>query len=263
MTAVSCSKMAEPTEMPLWICIELGGPRNNVLGSSQDLPQGTGQFLGISPGWLWSKGNIRRESESFGRWQQRCSLSLSILQLLLLLLHPFNGLFSSTTLISRYQKGKTSLDLNDARGDGVLGCSGISWTICKQSALRCRQITTPAPHDSIFTGRMRFLMPNQQCLSTDATAATCFYSNLGPPFCLAVNHIDQSVCSLTLQRKFCRKLSYIRAISFVRIASPDKGESHETRQGSVMTLDIVQNLESRQTSRLLDHMLKDAWSGDG
>jgi len=27
--------------------------------------------------------------------------------------------------------------------------SGISWTICK-SALRCRQITTPAPHDSCF-----------------------------------------------------------------------------------------------------------------
>jgi len=233
MTAVSCSKMAEPTEMPFWICIELGGPRNNVLGSSQDLPQGTGQFLGISPGWLWSKGNIRRESESFGRWQQRCSLSLSILQLLLLLLHPFNGLFSSTTLISRYQKGKTSLDLNDARGDGVLGCSGISWTICKQSALRCRQITTPTPHDSIFTGRMRFLMPNQQCLSTDATAATCFYSNLGPPFCLAVNHIDQSVCSLTLQRKFCRKLSYIELFPLlglpvqtkVKVMRPEKGRS--------------------------------------
>jgi len=30
--------------------------------------------------------------------------------LLLLLLHPFNGLFSRTTWISRYQKGKTSLD---------------------------------------------------------------------------------------------------------------------------------------------------------
>ena len=44
-------------------------------------------------------------------------------------------------------------------GDG----SGISWTICKQSAPRCRQITTPTPHHSIFTGRMLFLTPNQQC----------------------------------------------------------------------------------------------------
>ena len=37
------------------------------------------------------------------------------------LLHMFNGLFSTTTWVSRYQKGKTSLDLNEARDDGVLG----------------------------------------------------------------------------------------------------------------------------------------------
>ena len=49
-------------------------------------------------------------------------------------LHPFSGLFSRTAWVSRYQKGKTSLDLIEARGDGVLGCSGISCTICKQSA---------------------------------------------------------------------------------------------------------------------------------
>jgi len=40
--------------------------------------------------------------------------------------YPFNGLFSRTTLVSQYQKGKTSLDLNKTRDDGVLGCSGIS-----------------------------------------------------------------------------------------------------------------------------------------
>jgi len=33
----------------------------------------------------------------------------------LLLLHPFNGLFSRKTGVSRYQKGKTGLDLNEAR----------------------------------------------------------------------------------------------------------------------------------------------------
>ena len=37
-----------------------------------------------------------------------------------LLLHPFNGLFSSTAWVSWYQKGKTSLDLNQTRDDGVL-----------------------------------------------------------------------------------------------------------------------------------------------
>jgi len=47
---------------------------------------------------------------------------------------------------SHYQKGKTSLELNEARDDGVLGCS---WTICTHSAPRSRQITT-TPHRSIF-----------------------------------------------------------------------------------------------------------------
>jgi len=68
----------------------------------------------------------------------------------LLQLHPFNSLFLRTTWVSRYQKGKTDLDLNEAKDDGVLGCSGISWTTCKQSALCSRQITTPAPHHPIF-----------------------------------------------------------------------------------------------------------------
>jgi len=44
------------------------------------------------------------------------------------------------------QKDKTSLDLNEARDDGILGCSGISWTICKQSTPHYREITTRIPH---------------------------------------------------------------------------------------------------------------------
>jgi len=55
-------------------------------------------------------------------------------RLLLLLLHLFNSLFSRITWVSWYQKSKASLDLSEARDYGVLGCSGISWTICKQSA---------------------------------------------------------------------------------------------------------------------------------
>jgi len=49
--------------------------------------------------------------------------------------------------------------------DTVSG-NGISWAVCK-SAPRSRQITTPAPHHSFFTGRMPFLPPNQQCQSTE------------------------------------------------------------------------------------------------
>ena len=74
------------------------------------------------------------------------------------------GLFSRTTWVSQYQTGKTSLDLNKARDDGVWGCSGI---ICKQSAPRSRQITTTTPHHSFFTGWMLFLTPNQQCQGTE------------------------------------------------------------------------------------------------
>ena len=88
--------------------------------------------------------------------------------LVLLLLHPFNGHFSRTTWVSQYRKAKTILDLNGARDDGVWGCSGISRTIRKQSAPRSRQITTPTPYRSTFFAcRMLFLMPNQQCQSTE------------------------------------------------------------------------------------------------
>jgi len=83
--------------------------------------------------------------------------------LICLLLDPLNSLFSRTTLANQCWKCKTNLDLNEARDDGVLGCSGISWTICIQSAPRCRRTTTPIPHHSIFTGRMLFLTGNQQC----------------------------------------------------------------------------------------------------
>jgi len=45
----------------------------------------------------------------------------------------------------------------------------VSWTICKSFAFRSTQITMPAPHHSIFTGRMLFLTPNQQRQSTVTT----------------------------------------------------------------------------------------------
>jgi len=74
--------------------------------------------------------------------------------------HPFNGPFSGTTRVSRYQKGKTSLDFTEARE------SEWQLAICK-SASRSRQITMPVPHHSFFTGRMPFLPPNQQRQSTE------------------------------------------------------------------------------------------------
>ena len=48
----------------------------------------------------------------------------------------------------------------------TVGGSGISLAICK-FAPRFRQITTPAPHHSVFTGQMPFLPPNQQRKNTE------------------------------------------------------------------------------------------------
>jgi len=44
------------------------------------------------------------------------------------------------------------------------GGSGIRWTICKSLTPRSRQITMQYP---VFTCRMPFLLPNQQCQSTE------------------------------------------------------------------------------------------------
>ena len=66
--------------------------------------------------------------------------------------------------MSRYQKGKPIWIL--LKQETVSG-SGIGWTICK-SAPCSRQITMPAPHNSVFTGRMPFLPPNRQRQSTVA-----------------------------------------------------------------------------------------------
>ena len=60
--------------------------------------------------------------------------------------HPFNGPLSGTTRVSRYQKGKPTWILLKQE---TVSSSGISWAMCK-SAPRFRQITTPAPHHSVF-----------------------------------------------------------------------------------------------------------------
>ena len=68
--------------------------------------------------------------------------------------HPFKGPLSGTTRVSRYQKGKTNLDFTEARD------SEWQWHQLGHMQVS-RQITTPAPHYSVFTGRMPFLLPNQ------------------------------------------------------------------------------------------------------
>ena len=61
--------------------------------------------------------------------------------------YTFNGPFSGTTRVSRYEKGKTNLDFTEAKRRWVAVASAGPYA----SLAPCsRQITTPAPHHSVF-----------------------------------------------------------------------------------------------------------------
>jgi len=70
--------------------------------------------------------------------------------------HPFNGPFSGTTQVSRYQKGKTNLDFTEARDSAH-----------------------QHPPLSFFTGRITFLPPNQQRQSTEGTSLSLHIHAVG------------------------------------------------------------------------------------
>ena len=82
-------------------------------------------------------------------------------------IHPFNRPFYGTTQVSRYQKGKTNLDFTEARDSEWQWHQLGHMQVC--TSLH-RQMTTPAPHHSVFsTSRMLFLPPNQHwCDSTQS-----------------------------------------------------------------------------------------------
>ena len=87
------------------------------------------------------------------------------------LLHPLNGLFSRRTWVSRYQKGIKW----EKRwwGFGMATASAGPYAI---NLHRAPDTAPPAPHHSIFTGRMLFLTPNQQCQSTEGSIIVILYS---------------------------------------------------------------------------------------
>jgi len=74
--------------------------------------------------------------------------------------HPFHGPLSGTTRVSRYQKGKTSLDFTEARD------SEWQWhQLGHMQVCTSLQADNHAPTAQFFTGRMPFLPLNQQCQS--------------------------------------------------------------------------------------------------
>ena len=93
--------------------------------------------------------------------------SVHVLLLLLLLLQPFNGFFSRTTWVSRYQKGKTNLDFTGARDSEWQWHQLGHMPVCTSLQTDNHANTPPL----VFTGRMPFLLPNQQRQSTEGTTS--------------------------------------------------------------------------------------------
>ena len=78
--------------------------------------------------------------------------------------HPFNGPFSRTTRVGRYQKGKTILDFTEARDSEWQWHQLGHVQVCTSLQTHNHVSTSPL---SFFTGRMPFLPPNQQRQSTE------------------------------------------------------------------------------------------------
>jgi len=81
--------------------------------------------------------------------------------------------------VSRYQKGDADLDFTEQE---TVSGSGMSWWAVCKSAPCFRQITTPAPHPSIFTGRVPFLPTNQQRVSTEGKHLMLIISSIAVLF---------------------------------------------------------------------------------
>jgi len=77
--------------------------------------------------------------------------------------HPFNGPFSGTARVSRYQKGKTNLNFIEARDSEWQWHQLGHMQIC--TSLQTDNHASNPPLS--FTGQMPFLPPNQQHQSTE------------------------------------------------------------------------------------------------
>ena len=77
--------------------------------------------------------------------------------------HPFNDPLSRTTWVSRYQNGKTNLDFTQARDTEWQWHQLGHVQVCTSLQTDNHASTPPL----IFTGRMPFLLPNQQRQSTE------------------------------------------------------------------------------------------------
>ena len=115
---------------------------------------------------------IFKDRLPFQTTNQQVSNHTRLINATITTLHPFNGFFSRTTWVSRYQKGKNQSGFKRGKR---LWDSRIQWhhldhmqTICNS----LQKITTTTPNHLIFTGQMLFLTPKQQCQSTEGKYST-------------------------------------------------------------------------------------------
>ena len=78
----------------------------------------------------------------------------------------FNGPFSGTTRVSRYQRGKTNLDFTEARMSEWQWHQLGNMQVCTSLQTENHACTPPL---KVFRGRMPFLPPKQQRQSTEGT----------------------------------------------------------------------------------------------
>ena len=125
--------------------------------------------------------------------------------------HPFNGPFSGTIQVSRYQKGKTNLDFTEERDSEWQWHQLGHMQVCTSLQTDNHASTPPL---SFFTGRMPFLPPNQQRQSTEGTTTrptvvqksrqTTTRSSLLPQTYRATVHVSRNCCT-TVGTIFCNK----------------------------------------------------------
>ena len=89
---------------------------------------------------------------------------------------PFNSPFSRTTQVSRYQKSKTNLDFTEAR-DSEWQWHHLGYMqVC--ISLQTNNHASTHPTTQFFTGRILFLLPNQQHQSTEGSSAQWWYLSI-------------------------------------------------------------------------------------
>ena len=113
------------------------------------------------------RDRLQQDTVGISQMPDQLSLRTELLHTASLELHAhlFNGPFSGTTRVSRYQKGETNLmDFTEARDSEWQWHQPGHMQVCTSLQTDNHASTPPL---SFYTGRMPFLPPNQQRQSTE------------------------------------------------------------------------------------------------